>query len=155
MGCCNSLKFEPTDIELSLPDPNPRIPPRDADGFADVSLDSHSESNPGDALETHPVFLMNSVIVQSPVKLYKQRSITVSGPPRGGRTLEEVLRDESLQSELALRSNPRSISYSSVSVGGLLVVRGMAGPPTEAVRSTRASAASSFHEGHEAAKKLD
>lgn len=112
MGCCNSFKLETVDIEVALNDVTAaKSPLRDPEGFADVSLGSHSESNTSIVQETHPVFLMNSMCL--PGVLQKERSITVPNHPVLGL-------DSPRQSFAALTTpkfggeklNPRSVSYS-------------------------------------------
>lgn len=76
-----------------------KSPERGPEGFADVSLNSHSESYHSQE-DSHPVFLMNSAL--APSVLTKERSFTVSGAP-------EVASTPLLFTGTKL--NTRSISY--------------------------------------------
>ena len=78
MGCCGSLPFDPQDSSVALSDLTPPRP-REMDGFADVSLDSHSESEGQCQEDTQPVFLMNVGLVSASCGLYKERSFSVVG----------------------------------------------------------------------------
>ena len=141
MGCCSSFKFDPPDssLALALADPTPARP-RELDGFADVSLDSHSESAGSFALDTQPVFLMNSGLLPSSSPFYKDRSLSIVGS--APHLLAWASPDPNSHCLPTDRPNVRSISYTSVLPASLL---GFNGPSPEAVPSTRASVASSFH----------
>ncbi len=141
MGCCSSFKFDPPDssLALALADPSPGRP-KELDGFADVSLDSHSESGESFALDTQPVFLMNAGILPSSYPLYKDRSFSIVNPS------PHILPWPSPDPHHCLptdRPNTRSISYTSVSPSSLLL--GSSGLSPRAAPSTRASVTSSFH----------
>lgn len=142
MGCCSSFKFDPPDSSLALvlTDPPPDRP-RELDGFADVSLDSHSESAGSFALDTQPVFLMNSGLLPSSSPFYKDRSLSIVGP--SPHLLSWASPDPNSHCLPTDRPNTRSVCYTSVPPASLLF--GFTRPSPEAVPSTRASAASSFH----------
>jgi hypothetical protein len=77
MGCCNSARFEAVDVEVALgEEPLHKTPECGPEDFADVSLNSHSDSSCSQE-DSHPVFLMNSGL--APSALTKERSFTVSG----------------------------------------------------------------------------
>jgi len=77
MGCCNSARFEAAEVEVALgEEPLRKTPERGPEDFADVSLNSHSDSSASQE-DSHPVFMMNSAL--APSTLTKERSFTVSG----------------------------------------------------------------------------
>lgn len=101
MGCCNSVRFEATEVEVALgEEPLHHSPERGPEDFADVSLNSHSESCRSQE-DSHPVFLMNSAL--APSGLTKERSFTVSGAPQLALPLLFT----------GTKLNSRSISYSA------------------------------------------
>jgi len=104
MGCCNSVRFESADVEVALGEPLHHSPERGLEDFADVSLNSHSDSCRSEE-DSHPVFLMNSAL--APSALTKERSFTVSG---ASQLLPPLL-------FTGTKLNTRSISYSASTKG--------------------------------------